>query len=223
MASKLRTFSTEISGNRRPNGELSEATRSAIIAAQLSDKTKAQLAYDFDVSRHAITSTLDRWHNHHTLDSLPRSGRPEVLSPRQKRLILRIIRKDPKIKWKSLRNELPFEVTIRTLQSILRHQFNLRKWRSPRRPALTDFDASRRYTHCKAWHTREQELVENTIYSDECSVQNDPNNRTGWVFRYGYEKYKKGFVNHRQQAADLSFMVYAWIRKGPGGKSPLIF
>ncbi|KAM7211462.1 hypothetical protein V8F06_013166 [Rhypophila decipiens] len=30
-------------------------------------------------------------------------------------------------------------------------------------------------------------------------------------------------VNQTQQAADLGFMVYAWIRKGAGGKSPLVF
>ena len=60
MASTLRAFGTEISGNRRLNGELSEATRSAIVAAQSSGIPKAQLAYDFDVSRYAITDILNR-------------------------------------------------------------------------------------------------------------------------------------------------------------------
>ncbi|KAK4206990.1 DDE superfamily endonuclease-domain-containing protein [Rhypophila decipiens] len=223
MASKLRAFGTEISRNRRLNSELSKEVRSAIISAQFAGEKKAQLARDFGVHRNTINRTLDRWQHHHTLKSLPRTGRPQVLSPRQIRLILRIVRKDPKIKWKSLRNELPFEVTIRTLQTVLQRQFDLRKWRSPRRPSLDESDARQRYAHCKAWRPREQELVEYTIYSDECSIQNDPNGGVGWVFRYGHEKFRKDLVNRTQQAASLSFIVYAWIRKGPGGKSPLVF
>ncbi|KAK4215365.1 hypothetical protein QBC37DRAFT_268111, partial [Rhypophila decipiens] len=90
MTSKLRAFGTEISGNRRPSGELSGNIRSAIVAAHSSGKSKAELAHDFGVHRHTIDSTLDRWHNHHTVDSLSRTGRPELLTPRQVRLVLRI-------------------------------------------------------------------------------------------------------------------------------------
>ncbi|KAM7212539.1 hypothetical protein V8F06_012078 [Rhypophila decipiens] len=127
MPSKLRAFGTEISGNRGPGQELSNIARTAIITAQLAGKKNRELANDFGVHRHTITRTLKRWQDHHTTDSLRRTGRPELLSPRQVRQVLRIVRKDPKIKWKSLHNELLFECTIRTLQHILRHQFDLRK------------------------------------------------------------------------------------------------
>ncbi|KAK4215366.1 hypothetical protein QBC37DRAFT_244191, partial [Rhypophila decipiens] len=58
-----------------------------------------------------------------------------------------------------------------TLRAVLRNQSDLRKWRSRRRPSLDTNDARRRYAHCRGWKSREQELVEKTIYSDECSIQ----------------------------------------------------
>ena len=106
---------------------------------------------------------------------------------------------------------------------MLWRDFELRKWRSARRPRLNEKAAKERLTHCRKWRRRESELVNATIYSDECSIQNDPNGGTGWVWRYGHEKFKKDFVNQTQQASNLSFMVYATIRKGPGGKIPLVF
>ena len=141
MASRLRLFGTEISGNRQTRHNLPPTTRSAIVAAYVAGGTKAQVARAFKVHRHTVDYTLNRWHNHHQWESLPKSGRPESLNPRQKRLVFRIARKDPKIKWRSIRNQLPFHTSLRTLQRMLWRKFELRKWRSLRRPSLSEEDA----------------------------------------------------------------------------------
>ena len=79
---------------------------------------------------------------------------------------------------------------------MLWRDFELRKWRSARRPRLDEKAAKERLAYCRAWRRRELELVNATIYSDECSIQNNPNGGTGWVWRYGHEKFKKGLVNY---------------------------
>lgn len=48
---------------------------------------------------------ITRWQKHHQLESLPRSGRPEVLSRIEKRLLFRIARKLPKIEYDKLAEE----------------------------------------------------------------------------------------------------------------------
>ena len=90
-----RSFGTEISGNRRPGAELSDAQRAAILGAVDAGEEKTKIAARYRVSRRVIYNTIDRWNNYYTLKSLPRSGQPEKLTQRQKRLLLRIIRRNP--------------------------------------------------------------------------------------------------------------------------------
>ncbi|AEO54209.1 hypothetical protein MYCTH_43249 [Thermothelomyces thermophilus ATCC 42464] len=48
----------------------------------------------FGVSRPAIYYTINLWNSYNTFKSLPRSGRPKILSPSEKRYILLIIKKE---------------------------------------------------------------------------------------------------------------------------------
>jgi len=98
-----RSFGTEISGNRRPGAELSDVQRAGIFSAVEAGEEKTEIAAKYRVSRRVIYNTIDRWNNHHTLKSLPRPGQPEKLTRRQKRLLLRIIRRNPQIDYTALK------------------------------------------------------------------------------------------------------------------------
>jgi len=90
-----RSFGTEISGNRRPGAELSDAQRAGILSAMEAGEEKTEIAARYRVSRRVIYKTIDRWNNHHTLKSLPGPGQPEKLTRRQKRLLLQIVYRNP--------------------------------------------------------------------------------------------------------------------------------
>ena len=75
-----RSFGTEISGNRRPGAELSETARAGIIAASEAGVSKPEIAAEYRVNRSTVYNTINRWKNHHTLESLPRPGQPEKLT-----------------------------------------------------------------------------------------------------------------------------------------------
>jgi transposase len=77
-------FGTEISGNRVKNAELSAKSRAAIIAKYEARVKVVALRDEFRVGKTAIYDTINRWKNHKTLQSLPRSGRPRVLSHYEK-------------------------------------------------------------------------------------------------------------------------------------------
>jgi transposase len=94
-----RRFGTEISGNSVKNAELSSESRTAIIAKYKAGVKVVALRDEFCIGKTAIYDTINRWKNHKTLQSLPWSSRPAVLSHREKRDLYRIARKSPKIEY----------------------------------------------------------------------------------------------------------------------------
>jgi transposase len=90
-----RSFSTEISGNRRPGAELSDIQRAGILSAVEAGEEKTKIATRYRVSRRVVYKTIDQWNNHHTLKSLLRPRAPEKLNRYQKRLLIQIIRRNP--------------------------------------------------------------------------------------------------------------------------------
>jgi transposase len=84
---RQRSFGSEISGNRGLSDELLIKTRAAIISKWEEGALKKELAAEFRVHRNTIAKTITRWQKHHQLELLPRSGRLEVLSRREKRLL----------------------------------------------------------------------------------------------------------------------------------------
>lgn len=116
-----RSFGTEISGNRGPSGELSEVQRAAIIAEAKAGKPKKQIATDFSINRSTVYSTINRFKQCHTLKSLSRSGRPEKLTPRQKRYVLRVARQHPQIEYAHLKLTVAgLDISTKTLQRLLK-------------------------------------------------------------------------------------------------------
>jgi transposase len=88
----MRSFGTEISGNRRPNQELSNDTRSAILYGLQLKQSPTQLAKQFNVTRSTIYRTKKRYQDLQTTNSRSRNGRPAKLSRATKRYIYQIVR-----------------------------------------------------------------------------------------------------------------------------------
>ena len=53
-----RSFSTQISGNRRPKAELSEVARAGIIAVSEAGVSKLEIAADYRVNRSTVYDTI---------------------------------------------------------------------------------------------------------------------------------------------------------------------
>jgi len=71
-----RQFGSEITGNRGKKQELSSEARSSIISKWEAGVMNKDLAAEYGVHRNVIAYTIKRWKEHHTVNSLPRSGRP---------------------------------------------------------------------------------------------------------------------------------------------------
>ena len=55
-----RSFGTEISGNRRPGGELSEVARAGIIAKSEARIPKLKIAEEYRVNRLTVYDTINQ-------------------------------------------------------------------------------------------------------------------------------------------------------------------
>jgi hypothetical protein len=82
-----------------------------------------------------VKSFVQRYYKRDTTDNLPRSGRPEVPSKRDKRTILRAVRKYRQYTREQIRRIYVSRITLRTLDRLLR-QHNIKKWLAKKRPRL---------------------------------------------------------------------------------------
>ena len=133
-----RSFGTEISGNRRKSHESSNVVRGLILNdLDGRQKSKMQIAAKYQVSRGAVRSTLQRWEKQHTLDSLPRKGRPGFLSPRTRKYLFRLIRRNPHMAIKAIPFELQRTFSRTTIWRAL-SGLNIRKWHTKRKDPVDE-------------------------------------------------------------------------------------
>lgn len=95
--SNLRTFGTEISGNRQKNESLSPKTRAAIYASVAAGTPKTVVARLFKINRRTVNRTQQRYAERRDFRSRPRSGRPRSLNTREERYLVRLARRFPRI------------------------------------------------------------------------------------------------------------------------------
>lgn len=92
----------EISVSRKRGKEMTVSERAVLVSRRESGATIPQLMAEFHCSRNAVRNTLTRWKQHHTLESLPRSGRPKILTDYEERKLHRASRKHPNLKYEDL-------------------------------------------------------------------------------------------------------------------------
>ncbi|KAJ5129346.1 transcriptional regulator family: Helix-turn-helix and Homeodomain-like HTH [Penicillium bovifimosum] len=114
-----RSFGTVISGNRRPNAELSPEHCAAIISKHEDGHKPTELTSEFGCARSTIYDTLNRFKQHNAVKSLPRSGCPVKISRRAERQIHRLARRHPNWSYHALRSQLPNPPSKSTIRSIL--------------------------------------------------------------------------------------------------------
>lgn len=86
-------------GNRGINKELKPILRAQISMGKAVGFTHEQIGALPFLTPATVSTTLQRNPLRNDFKSLPRSGRPSTLTRHDKRLILRIIRKNPKITY----------------------------------------------------------------------------------------------------------------------------
>lgn len=129
---------------RQPNQELSPELRAAICTLIATGRTQREVGELFRVSKKAVQGAVQQFKTHESFRPRPRSGRPEVLTRREKRYILTLIKRNRKLAKKALLHVTGTPVSYSTIRRCLRHH-NMRKWRAMKRIPLTKEVAKDRY------------------------------------------------------------------------------
>ena len=197
----------EIVPRRLKNAELSPIHRSAIYYAHKNGVSQTKLANDFACSRRTIFTTIKRFQQHRTFDSLPRNGRPLLLSARSSNYLLLQARRHPFWTYKQLGAVLVENPSRSTIKRIL-SRFGLAKRLSKKKIPISKLLARKRLQFARKWRCED---FGSWIFSDECSVQRTSNIGQQWCFRFMSETYRKDLMNAKVHVKDIAQMVWAGI------------
>jgi transposase len=110
-----------IDSNRIRNQELSPWLRGSIQTWAAVSLGKAEIARKTFLTPATVQSTLRRNQRHEGI-TLPRSGRPHKLSARDRRTLLRLVRKYPKLTYDQVISETGLGVSKKTVYRILKEE-----------------------------------------------------------------------------------------------------
>ena len=213
----MRSFGTEISGNRRLTSELSPELCSAILYGLSIQKSPTQLATEFNVTCSTIYWTKNWWLATKTTKSRPRKGRPRKSSQSSKQYIYWLTHHFPTLSWRALAAGVSGSPSISTIKWILKG-YHIKKWKSKKRIPLTRDTAWKWFWFARLWH--QYVGWKDWMFSDECSVQRKASHGVQFVFWYQNEGFREDLVNLTFHGRPISQMVWGsiWL----GGWSKLV-
>lgn len=165
-----RTPLRPISSNIRRGKELTPYQRAIIEGAACAGASIAELSEAHNIPKSTIKDTIKQAPLRHEGYSQPRPGRPQKTSEADKRLILRIVRKDPSLTYKQLREATRLEISHDIFYRILKAA-GITNWIAKKRLKLTKAVAKKRLVWAKAYEDWTEEQWANIIWLDECSAE----------------------------------------------------
>lgn len=224
----LRQFGTVLSGNRQYNHEFTPEARAAIVAAFLAGKTVAELTNIFGASApQTITNIIDRAQARGTTQTAPRKLGFYKTSFRDERRLFFLSAKYPEYSYAQLATSAGLNISGKTVKRVL-HRYGRNKWRKAKRILLTDDDARERREFCAYWLKDPAKIkqVTETLFTDECTVQNSPFNPGQFVTRLSTQRYERWAIEPTAHSGPrISQMVWGmiWLDGEEAGQSSLIF
>ena len=212
-------------------GQLLDRQRDYIITKVEAGVRTKEIANELSCSQRVVQKVWKRWTLIGSTTIAPRTGRPAILTRRQKRLLLRYTRKYPKIEYCDLmyhvrvwplNHDYP-TVSRRTIYRALT-QISLKNFRSRRRPRIKKATSKLRCAYSEAWKDFNYKRV-TVKFSDECSVARGSGKTAEWSFGFPSEQFDHNKVTEKDSGRPKQQMVWGSIWCTPGGRvgrSPLV-
>ncbi|KAK4032976.1 Homeodomain-like protein [Parachaetomium inaequale] len=115
----LAEIGAKLTAGRQSGQELSPTARAAIVGAVAAGASQSAVARAFRVDRTAVYRILQRFESSTTVESKPRTGRPEVLTRREKRYILQLAKRYPRLTTQILINTIDGRISRSTIHRIV--------------------------------------------------------------------------------------------------------
>jgi transposase len=189
---------------------LSEASKGQIIGMMLAGLSERAISEKMGIPKSTVHSVISNHRRNGTVETQPRGGRPRALTARDKRAVKRAVLRDRRIHRASFLEELPIEVSVRTIRNSLYEmeffsRIAVKKPFISKRHAADRLEFARKYEH---WTSSDWAKV---IWTDESSFELGKNSRTVRVWRRAYEKYHWDCLAPSFKSGRTSVMVWAAI------------
>jgi hypothetical protein len=126
--------------------EYSDYDRDTVYGLFLAGKTQREIADITQTPRTSVQYILD----HNGPRTQTRTGRPQILSKRAERHILRTVKNTPKISYAELRKRCDIQCSDDTIYRLLK-KHHMKKWLAKKRPRLTAEHAKKRLEWAKKY------------------------------------------------------------------------
>jgi hypothetical protein len=160
-----------------------------------------------------IKTTLERASERSNQQFKPRVERPSILTPYTRRLILRLVRAIPKIKYSEICTQTQLEVSKSTFYRLLKKE-GIKNWIAKVRSFLSPESAAKRFQWGKDHENWIQDQWKLIIFSDKLSVERGRGAALYWVFQTPDQKWDKDFITIKNCGKDISVMVWSAIWVG---------
>jgi transposase len=164
-----------------PKTHHSPHKRTKIAYMYKSGVSLGDVASQEEVTKHAIFGIVCRYEHQRSAKSNPRSGRPTILTERDKNHILRIVDQDPFIAANRLLEECGARCHRSTLTRWLKKR-GIQHYLASRRPFLSEAAAAARRNFAEKYVDEDASFWYTWIFSDECSVARGDGERRKWAF-----------------------------------------
>ena len=128
---------------------LSVTDRGIIVGRLQAGETADHLAEEFGVSPRTIYRIKRQYDETGSVETRPRSGRPEKLSEREKRRIVRAAIKEPRLTLEELAQSNQIQASKNTIRKCLKER-SIKSYVAPRKPFLTKKQRRERFLWCLA-------------------------------------------------------------------------
>lgn len=204
-----RTPLRPIYSNRTYGSELSPYLRGQIYGQARLGASIAKIGQHFNVSKSTIQYTIDQEALRTEGKSRIRIGRPSILSENDRATIIQLIRNDPFILYKEIREQSGLTASDDTLLRMIKSS-GYGQWEAKKRPYLKPEHAALRLTWALERRNWTWDDWKKIIWSDECSVEIGKGKRHQWVFFVNHrdEKWKKDHIVTYSKSKNISIMIW---------------
>jgi transposase len=190
----------------RSRTQLTDADKGKILA-YIEDMSAEQVAQKMRRDPTTIRRFLAKYRKTKKIENLPRSGRPQALSKREKVVLQREAIKERHKPLRDIINDLKLNCSLTTAAKVL-HNAGIHSHVAAKKPFVSEANAIARVSWCEKNKSKSVYDWWRVIFSDESSVEIGKQSRQIKVWRYAGERYDAECITPSFKSGRRSLMVW---------------
>jgi transposase len=182
--------------------------RGKIIGMANSNKTARQIGHELGIPYTTVAYTIRRFKNSGSNEDLPRSGRPTLLTERDKNNLARTVKANRFKPLREIVNQQPINVVTRTARNALKER-GVDLYVAAKKPNISAKNIQGREDWCRQVADWTDEEWKKVIWSDESSVELGLSSRKIMVWRSQGERYKADCLAPNRRSGRISVMFWS--------------